>query len=91
MSALLQRSAHLLGALALVALPLALPSAASATDEQDLSADSMDHGQHHSHGESSPLIKKVHDATAKYQDINVPLKKERGAVSWMHSKEHRNS
>jgi hypothetical protein len=78
MSASFQKSAHLLGALALVALPLALPPAASATDQQDLSADFMEHGEHHSHGDFSPLIKKVHDATAKYQDINFPLKKEKG-------------
>jgi hypothetical protein len=77
-SASFRKSAHLLGALALVALPLALPPAASATDQQDPSADFMDHGDHHSHGDSSPLIKKVHDATAKYQDINFPLKKEKG-------------
>lgn len=78
MSASFQKSAHLLRALALVALPLALPPAASATDQQDLFADSMEHGEHHSHGDFSPLIKKVHDATAKYQDINFPLKKEKG-------------
>jgi hypothetical protein len=78
MSASFQKSAHLLAALALVALPLALPPAASATDQQELSADFMEHGEHHSHGDFSPLIKKVHDATAKYQDINFPLKKEKG-------------
>jgi hypothetical protein len=78
MSASFQKSAHLLGALALLALPLALPPAASATDQQDLSADFMEHGEHHSHGDFSPLIKKVHDATARYQDINFPLKKEKG-------------
>jgi hypothetical protein len=78
MSASFQKTGHFLGALALVALPLALPPAASATDQQDLSADFMEHGEHHSHGENSPLIRKVHDATAKYQDINFPLKKEKG-------------
>jgi hypothetical protein len=81
MSAAFKKPAHFLGALALIALPLALPPAASATDQQDLSADFMDHGEHgdhHSHGDNSPLIKKVHDATAKYQDINFPLHKEKG-------------
>src|SRR5258708_38744178 len=77
-----QKSTRLLGALVLLALPLTLASAASATtpatDEQDLSADFMDHGDHHSHRDFSPLIKKVHDATAKYQDFNFPLHKEKG-------------
>jgi hypothetical protein len=78
MSAALTKSAHFLCALALAALPLALPSAASAVDDQDLQADFMDHGDRHSQREHSPLIKKVHDATAKYQNINVPLYKEKG-------------
>ena len=77
MRASFQKSTRWLGALALLSLPLALPPAASATGEQDLSADFMDH-DHHSHGDFSPLIKKVHDATAKYQDINFPLHKEKG-------------
>src|SRR5882762_5163460 len=85
MSAPFTKPAHFLGALALVALPLALPSAASATlqvalatDQQDLSADFMDHGDHRFHGDYSPLIRKVHDATAKYQNINFALYKEKG-------------
>ncbi len=85
MSVTFRKPAHLLGALALVALPLALPSAASATlrvalanDQQDVSADFMDHGDHRSQGDYSPLIRKVHDATAKYQNINFPLYQEKG-------------
>lgn len=86
MSAAFKKSVHLLGALALVALPLALlpaapataAAAASATDDEDLSADFMEHGDHHSHREDSPLIKKVHDATTRYQNINVALYKEKG-------------
>ena len=79
-----KQTAHLLGAVALLALPLALPWTASATatvlatDQQGLSADLMDHGDHHFNGDNSPLIRKVHDATVKYQDINFPLHKEKG-------------
>jgi len=60
--------AHFLATLALTALPLV----ASAQD--DMSADFMDHGDHHSHSDFSPLLKKVHDATVQYRDINYTLK-----------------
>jgi hypothetical protein len=85
MRATFTKTAHFLGTLALVALPLALPSAASATapiaaatDQQDLSMGFMDHADHVFHEEDSPLIRKVHNATAKYQNINFALFKEKG-------------
>jgi hypothetical protein len=78
MTATFKKPAHFLGAMALVALPLALPIAAVATDEPE-SADFMDHGDHHSSShEHSPLVAKVHNATARYRDINFALKKETG-------------
>jgi hypothetical protein len=52
-------------------------SAVSAADQDDLSADFAVHGDHYSHVDS-PLIKKVHYATAKYKNINVALYKEKG-------------
>jgi hypothetical protein len=83
MIASFKKPAHFLGALALVALPLALPCAASAasaaaSDQEDVSADFMDHGDHRFHGDSSPLIRKVHNATEKYKNINFALYKEKG-------------
>lgn len=76
----LRTPAHFLGALALAALPLAgLSATALAADQNEESADLyMDHGDYRSHGDFSPLVKKVHDATAKYKDINVALYKEKG-------------
>jgi len=75
-----RKPAGVMGALALAALPLALSCVtASAADQTEMAADSyMDHGDHHSHGDFSPLIKKVKYATAKYKDINVALNKEKG-------------
>jgi hypothetical protein len=83
MIASFKKPAHLLGALALVALPLTLPSAVSATsaaasEQEDVSADFMDHSDHRSHGDYSPLIRKVHNATEKYKNINFALYKEKG-------------
>jgi hypothetical protein len=52
-------------------------SVVSAAGEDDLSADFAVHGDHYSHVDS-PLIKKVHYATAKYKNINVALYKEKG-------------
>ena len=52
-------------------------SVVSAADQDDLSADFAAHGDHYSHVES-PLVKKVHDATARYRNINVALYKEKG-------------
>jgi hypothetical protein len=61
-----------------VALAMGLTSSVvSAAGEDDLSADLAVHGDHYSHFES-PLIRKVHDATAKYKNINVALYKEKG-------------
>ena len=79
MTASFKKPAHFLGAMALVALPLALPIAALAADEAE-SAEFMDHGDHHSSShEFSPLVAKVHNATAKYRNINFALKKEKAA------------
>jgi len=69
------KAARLLGALALASVPLTL---AAAADQTELAADFMDHGDHRYHEEYSPLIKKVHDATARYKNINVALYKEKG-------------
>ena len=52
-------------------------SVVSAAEQDDLSADFAAHGDHYSHVES-PLVKKVHDATARYRNINVALYKEKG-------------
>jgi hypothetical protein len=82
MSGLSNRPVRLLGAAALAALPLALacglPTTVSAGEQQDLSGDFMEHGDHRSHGGYSPLVSKVHDATSKYQNINFALHKEKG-------------
>jgi len=60
------------------ALAMGLTSSmVSAADQDDLSADFAAHGDHYSHVES-PLVKKVHDATARYRNINVALYKEKG-------------
>jgi hypothetical protein len=64
--------------IAVTALAMGLTSAAvSAADQDDLSAD-IAHGDHYSHADYSPLIRKVHYATAKYRNINVALYKEKG-------------
>ena len=60
------------------ALAMGLTSSmVSAADQDDLSADFAAHGDHYSHVES-PLVKKVHDATARYRNINVAVYKEKG-------------
>src|SRR3569833_1282319 len=67
-----------LGAFVAASLALGLTSSVvHATDQSEISADFMGHGNFPHHGDS-PLIKKVHDATAKYRDINVALYKEKG-------------
>ena len=79
LSVSLRKPAHFLGALALVALPLAGSTVAVAAGQNEPAADSsMDHGVHDSHGDNSPLIRKVQYATAKYKNINVALYKEKG-------------
>ena len=80
LSVSLRKPSHFLGALALAALPLAGSSAlAGAAGQNEQSADFfMDHGDHASHGDNSPLIRKVQNATAKYKNINVALYKEKG-------------
>ena len=63
---------------AVAALAMGLTSSVvSAAGEDDLSADFAAHGDHYSHVDS-PLIRKVHYATAKYKNINVALYKEKG-------------
>src|SRR4051794_23213597 len=75
----MRKPARLLGALTLAALPLAVSAGgAAAGDQTEMSADFMDHGDHRNHGDYSPLIRKVHDSTAKYKNINFPLYKEKG-------------
>jgi len=79
LSVSLRKPAHFLGALALVALPLAGSTVAVAAGQNEPAADfSMDHGDHDFHVENSPLIRKVQYATAKYKNINVALYKEKG-------------
>src|SRR4051812_28580023 len=75
-----QFPAHLLGVLVLATLPAPLICAAAApADQTEAAADySMDHGDHHSHGDYSPLIRKVQYHTARYKNINVALYKEKG-------------
>ena len=75
MSASFTKAIPLLGALALVTLPVA----ASAADPADFSADYSDHSEHHfpSHRDNSPFVLKVHDAIEKYWNINYALKKEK--------------
>jgi hypothetical protein len=64
--------------IAVAALAMGLTSSMLAVaDQGEMSADFMGHGDFH-HSEYSPLVKKVHDATARYKDINVALKKEKG-------------
>jgi hypothetical protein len=80
MSTSLKKTIPLMGAMALVALPLALTFAAAAAEQPGALADFMDHRDHHSsaHGSYSPLVAKVHNATTRYTDINVALHKEKG-------------
>lgn len=79
LSVSLRKPAHFLGALALLALPLAGSTVAVAAGQNEPAADSsLDHGVHDSHGDNSPLIRKVQYATAKYKNINVALYKEKG-------------
>ena len=79
LSVSLRKPAHFLGALALLALPLSGSTVAVAAGQNEPAADSsLDHGVHDSHGDNSPLIRKVQYATAKYKNINVALYKEKG-------------
>jgi len=79
LSVSLRKPAHFLGALALLELPLAGSTVAVATGQNEAAADSsLDHGVHDSHGDNSPLIRKVQYATAKYKNINVALYNEKG-------------
>src|ERR1700733_7190712 len=64
-----KKAAHIVGAFVVSSVVYA--------DQGEASADLMAHGNFH-HGDFSPLVKKVHDATAKYRDINVALNKEKG-------------
>jgi len=67
-----------LGAFVVASLAMGLTSSVvQAADQSEMSADYMGHG-YFPHHTDSPLIKKVHDATAKYRDINVALYKEKG-------------
>jgi hypothetical protein len=75
MRAVFKKPAHLLGVLALVALPLALPLAVAATPGEP--AEHGDDADHH-HAVSSPLVAKVREAIARYKDINQALKREKG-------------
>jgi hypothetical protein len=65
---------------AVAALAMGLTSSVvSAADPDGLSADLLPaHEDHYSHVDYSPLIRKVHDATARYKNINVALYKEKG-------------
>jgi hypothetical protein len=65
---------------AVAALAMGLTSSVvSAADPDGLSADLLPaHEDHSSHVDYSPLIRKVHDATARYKNINVALYKEKG-------------
>src|SRR5215475_5271246 len=64
--------------IAVAALAMGLTSSMLAVaDQGETAADFMGHGDFH-HSDYSPLVKKVHDATARYRDINVALKKEKG-------------
>src|SRR3954452_6786940 len=74
-----KKAAHLVGAFVVTALAMGLTSSVvSAADQDEMSADFMMQGDHARHGDFSPLIKKVHDATVKYKDINFALYKEKG-------------
>ena len=65
--------------LAVAALAMGLTtSVVSAAGQDDLSADLAGNGEHYSHVDHSPLVKKVHDATARYKNINFALYKEKG-------------
>ena len=73
-----KKAAHIVGAFVVASLAMGLTSSVvSAADQDEMAADFMAHGQHHS--EFSPLVKKVHDATVRYsKDINFALTKEKG-------------
>jgi hypothetical protein len=71
--------ARFAGAVVVTAFAMGLTSSVvSAAGEDELSADFMMQGDHAHHSDVSPLIKKVHDATARYKDINFALYKEKG-------------
>jgi hypothetical protein len=72
-----KKAAHIVGAFVVASLAMGLTSSVVYADQGEASADFMAHGNFH-HGDFSPLVKKVHDATAKYRDINVALNKEKG-------------
>ena len=73
-----KQAAPMVGAFVVASLAMGLSSSVLySADQDEASADFMAHGSFHQ-GDVSPLIKKVHDATAKYKDINFPLKKEKG-------------
>ena len=73
-----KKAAHIVGAFVVASLAMGLTSSVVyAADQGEASADFMAHGNFH-HGDFSPLVKKVHDATARYRDINVALNKEKG-------------
>ena len=64
---------------AVAALAMGMTSTVvSAAAQDDLSADLAAQGNHYSHVDYSPLVKKVHDATARYKNINFALYKEKG-------------
>jgi hypothetical protein len=73
-----KKAAHIVGAFVVASLAMGLTSSVvSAADQDEMAADFMAHGQHHS--EFSPLVRKVHDATVRYsKDINFALTKEKG-------------
>lgn len=73
-----KKATHLVGACVAASLAMGLTSSVvSAADQDEMAADFMAHGQHH--GEYSPLVRKVHDATVRYsKDINFALTKEKG-------------
>jgi len=72
-----KKAAHIVGAFVVASLAMGLTSSVVYADQGEASADFMAHGNFH-HGDFSPLVKKVHDATARYRDINVALNKEKG-------------
>jgi hypothetical protein len=78
--ALKKKAAHLVGAVVVASLAMGLTSSVvSAADQDAMSADFMEHGNHSHHDDLSPLVRKVHDATVRYsKDINFALKYEHG-------------
>ena len=58
-----KKAAHIVGAFVVASLAMGLTSSVVYADQGEVSADFMAHGNIH-HSEYSPLVKKVHDATA---------------------------